>query len=504
MNGALRLNLDPLDYHLLSEVDFERPIGVMWGVFAFHALKSNMQRISGSNKVGGLPVWLTYRHALDEVIALFRLENNNPGWLGVFSSRHVEVLSSLMVRGSEWDSAHRTIVEETTYRQFLLSMLEKVTAPIDSGDLGTPATRRAHALEARWAIAIFFKNLLGEHVRRFLLAARAGIAAHSGAVQQLDKLVEDCMKQLYLGIATYMHFKTDSWSYEGKQLPANMGNRMLELITPKLELEIAGGMAHYLQLLNDLGTGVLGSENTDVFDDNALLEMFYYLAEMFSFESSFLKEPADDGHEDIEDEEDDEGHKFSMDRYYNIAQKIGSTIADDIAANVANDIAINANNMAINANNIANDVLDAMSNTANLNSNANLGFASNNNSTSEDDDFILVERDEPLPQHVVNHDFAQYQDQDWYANKYELHNVQDVLLGPASTTVNHVAMPIGTTPEPCQLCGDESVPMRQLVICNHVLCEDRLDTQLKAEHASRYKCPFCRAEFFPDVSEDDD
>ncbi|OAK95328.1 hypothetical protein IQ06DRAFT_339655 [Phaeosphaeriaceae sp. SRC1lsM3a] len=194
MNGALRLNLDPLDYHLLSEVDFERPIGVMWGVFAFHALKSNMQRISGSNKVGGLPVWLTYRHALDEVIALFRLENNNPGWLGVFSSRHVEVLSSLMVRGSEWDSAHRTIVEETTYR--------------------TPATRRAHALEARWAIAIFFKNLLGEHVRRFLLAARAGIAAHSGAVQQLDKLVEDCMKQLYLGIATYMHFKTDSWSYE--------------------------------------------------------------------------------------------------------------------------------------------------------------------------------------------------------------------------------------------------------------------------------------------------
>lgn len=474
-NGSRELNFDPKDYHLLSEVDFERPSGVMWGVLALHGLKSKMQRISGSLDEEGLPTWLTYQGALIEAMSLFRLEGNNAGWLDVTKTCHVEVLSRLTFRGSGWDAANNTAEEEKTHRQFLLSMLVKFTASIDSNDIGTASARRAHALESRWAIANFLNNLLGGDVRRFLIAVRAAAAAQPDAVQQVDKLVGECMRQMYLGIATYIHFKTDSWSFEGKPLPANMGNRMLELITPILEVEIAGAMTHYLQLLEDLGTGVLGSENTNVFNENALLDMFYHLAEMFSFESTLLREPDDEEDEDLEDGEDEDNHRYSMGRFHHMAQNIGNTIADDIANNVANNIAINANI-------IANNALDAMF---------------HHNSTSGGDDFIYIEGDEPLPEHIANHDFAQYEDQDWYANEYELHDVQDVLLGPKSTTVNHVAMPIATTSEPCQLCGDEKVPMRQLVACNHILCEDCLDTQLKAEHASRYKCPFCRAEFFP-------
>lgn len=195
-----------------------------------------------------------------------------------------------------------------------------------------------------------------------------------------------------------------------------------------------------------------GSESSSAFNENAISDLFRSIAKMFSFESDFLRdveyddddeetEDKDDGdNEDVEDEDDDNNKDMEDIPFLNALYPDFSEV------------------------------------------------------------FYVPD---PLPDHVANHDFAQYTDGDWFAGELDIVETQtDVLRGPASTTVDHVAMPIGITPEPCVLC-DEHTPMRQLAACNHIVCEECLDGQLKVENECRYKCPFCRAEFFPDVPEDD-
>jgi hypothetical protein len=79
---------------------------------------------------------------------------------------------------------------------------------------------------------------------------------------------------------------------------------------------------------------------------------------------------------------------------------------------------------------------------------------------------------------------------------------EDVLTGPEHADINDVSIAFEYVEyEPgqssCSLCGDEDVPMRMLWGCLHELCEECLRTQLNTNHACRYKCAFCRNEFFP-------
>lgn len=118
-----------------------------------------------------------------------------------------------------------------------------------------------------------------------------------------------------------------------------------------------------------------------------------------------------------------------------------------------------------------------------------------------DDSDDGADEDEPLPEHVANHQFDQYQEGDWYARELRLVDTQDILRGPQNVTVSQVSIHMEYEDEnPCEVCGDSSVDMREVSVCGHVICEDCLGAQLRIEHACRYKCPYCRAEFFADTA----
>ncbi|KAH7380330.1 hypothetical protein DE146DRAFT_761063 [Phaeosphaeria sp. MPI-PUGE-AT-0046c] len=109
--------------------------------------------------------------------------------------------------------------------------------------------------------------------------------------------------------------------------------------------------------------------------------------------------------------------------------------------------------------------------------------------------------EEPVPDHVANHQFDQYHDGDWFARELDLVETQDVLRGPHRVAADQVSISMEYEDEyPCELCGECSVQMREIKVCGHVVCKDCLCAQLKIEHECRYKCPYCRAEFFPETA----
>lgn len=92
-------------------------------------------------------------------------------------------------------------------------------------------------------------------------------------------------------------------------------------------------------------------------------------------------------------------------------------------------------------------------------------------------------------------------DDDWFSDELELNpDLQDVLLGPIHATKDDVSNPIEASQilqSLCDICGDSHTTMRELKVCYHQICEGCLEAQLGAQHECRYKCPLCRAEFFP-------
>jgi hypothetical protein len=113
------------------------------------------------------------------------------------------------------------------------------------------------------------------------------------------------------------------------------------------------------------------------------------------------------------------------------------------------------------------------------------------------------EVEEQVLEHIANHDFARYEQDDWYEREYQLHDGQDVLCGPESTTIDGVSIPVEASEKSglyCGLCHNTDAPLRELKICGHEFCEDCLKNQLEAKYECRYKCVLCRAEFFPQTS----
>ncbi|KAH7380218.1 hypothetical protein DE146DRAFT_637248 [Phaeosphaeria sp. MPI-PUGE-AT-0046c] len=438
----------------LSDADLERPTGVMWGVLALHGLKSNMQRVSGTLNEEATQARTAYAACLQEVVGLFRLEDTTGStWLNVPEAQRADLLCRLRIDGTWWNEAHSAgAIKLETFLQ-LLQMLEQSTTAIGPGSAGSGGSTHEQALGVRYAIAESLYDRLGDDVLRFVGVARAVIATQADKVRQLDQLSDEFVQHLYRSIAASIQQKTN-------------GIGMLETIAPQLELGISDAMHFYWEALEDLGEGVLGSESSDVFNGNALMDMFYCLAEIFSFESDLLKDPGNDGDEDMKNDDfldDDEGEEEH-------GPENLTNIADCIANNIANGIAYNMVEEGIS---IGDEGVDY---------------------DSADEEF-----EPPLPEHIRNHDFAQYGDEDWYADQYMLHDAQDVLRGPQNVSVDQIAMPIGTMPDPCLLCGDENVTMQQLAVCGHIICEVCLSTQLKTKHECRYKCAFCRAEFLPSV-----
>jgi hypothetical protein len=115
----------------------------------------------------------------------------------------------------------------------------------------------------------------------------------------------------------------------------------------------------------------------------------------------------------------------------------------------------------------------------------------------------VVAEPEPqrIPEHVANHNFEQYREVDWFAAELRLNEgFVDVLRGPQYATLDEVSVPVDVLHAAaltCSICGDTDTAMRELKACQHQMCKDCLVAQLGSRHASRYKCPFCRAYFFP-------
>jgi hypothetical protein len=123
----------------------------------------------------------------------------------------------------------------------------------------------------------------------------------------------------------------------------------------------------------------------------------------------------------------------------------------------------------------------------------------NDDSDGDDSDELFDSvKEYYVPEHIDNHDFERYEDNDWYAGEYQLVDVQDVLLGPEHVTLDEVSIAVAAGGQSaCDICGDSSSPMRKIRVCIHTFCEECLGSQLGVEHECRYKCPCCRAEFFP-------
>ncbi|KAJ4368454.1 hypothetical protein N0V83_006811 [Neocucurbitaria cava] len=105
----------------------------------------------------------------------------------------------------------------------------------------------------------------------------------------------------------------------------------------------------------------------------------------------------------------------------------------------------------------------------------------------------------------ADHQFDRYTEEDWHWQEAILDELEDVLSGPENVTLDQVSSVAMTTDESsCDICGDTESTMRQLNACSHQICQQCLTTQLSTSHASRYKCAFCRAEFFPDQEDEED
>jgi hypothetical protein len=116
------------------------------------------------------------------------------------------------------------------------------------------------------------------------------------------------------------------------------------------------------------------------------------------------------------------------------------------------------------------------------------------------EEFLPEIEENEIPEHVANHDFARYEDNDWFQREYELFDVQDVLRGPEHATLDDVSIPVEAAEDSeltCGLCHDAEVSMREIKVCGHECCAECLNNQLQARHECRYKCALCRAEFFP-------
>lgn len=75
-------------------------------------------------------------------------------------------------------------------------------------------------------------------------------------------------------------------------------------------------------------------------------------------------------------------------------------------------------------------------------------------------------------------------------------HLENVLVGPEQVSVAEVSVQVPTTAESaCLICFESPTSMRKIKVCGHVYCDYCLYSQLRSNHAARYRCAGCRAEF---------
>lgn len=115
----------------------------------------------------------------------------------------------------------------------------------------------------------------------------------------------------------------------------------------------------------------------------------------------------------------------------------------------------------------------------------------------------------------LDSDNINYYSDNWYQDSWEADDFRDfasdgfdgfddddMLSGPDSATLDDVSTAVEPSPgaAPCDVCYQSDVPMRKFMVCSHGVCASCLDAQLQIADHYRYKCPFCRAEFFPRIT----
>ncbi|CBX94086.1 hypothetical protein IAQ61_003957 [Plenodomus lingam] len=73
----------------------------------------------------------------------------------------------------------------------------------------------------------------------------------------------------------------------------------------------------------------------------------------------------------------------------------------------------------------------------------------------------------------------------------------DILTGPENVQVTDVSQRcLFPRDQTCAICGEAQNQIRTINICGHEVCANCLQQQLDSAYNSRYRCAFCRAEFF--------
>jgi hypothetical protein len=88
----------------------------------------------------------------------------------------------------------------------------------------------------------------------------------------------------------------------------------------------------------------------------------------------------------------------------------------------------------------------------------------------------------------------------WYWEEYAPNELVDVLTGPVNVITDQVSsLVLNRSDSTCTVCFETHISMRTIDVCGHDYGEECLRQQLDTYHASRYKCAYCRASFFPEV-----
>ncbi|RAR14065.1 hypothetical protein DDE83_002634 [Stemphylium lycopersici] len=75
------------------------------------------------------------------------------------------------------------------------------------------------------------------------------------------------------------------------------------------------------------------------------------------------------------------------------------------------------------------------------------------------------DEDLDVPEYITNHDFSNYEDDDWFSREYVLFEVQDVVHGPSHAELNDVSILTATSIDcQCFICGEDGAEMRKLKV----------------------------------------
>lgn len=83
-----------------------------------------------------------------------------------------------------------------------------------------------------------------------------------------------------------------------------------------------------------------------------------------------------------------------------------------------------------------------------------------------------------------------------FHNEMSPSNLEDVLTGPESATLDQVSAAVSAVYRACAICYDMHESGRETNNCRHFFCDECLQRHLDSRKNYRYTCPLCRTKFF--------